>query len=131
MTLTEFALRGSEIRVGPVNRLAVGLPWFRSTPLAALVDAELRIDDRAVHDLGLEVAGLAVPVDALAVLTDRYWSVQERRVLTWTDPLPPGAEEVDAVLRLRLHLPFLTGPDGRSVQVLQEARACVPVRRAA
>jgi hypothetical protein len=33
-------------------------------------------------------------------------------------------------VRLRLHLPNLIGPDGGSIQVLQEVRAGVPVEPA-
>lgn len=131
MTLTEHALRGSAIAVGPPHRLPVGLPWFRSTPLSAIVDAELLIDGRPVDGLGLEVDGRTVAVADLGGLRDRYWFVQERLELTWDGPLPERADEAEAVLRLRLHLPFLTGPGGGSVQVLQEVRGTVPLGAAA
>lgn len=130
MTLTEHAFRGSAIAVGPPNRLAVGLPWFRSTPLSAVIDAELRIDRRRVDALGLEVDGRTVPVADLGSLVERYWFVQERLVLTWEGPVQQDRHAVDAVLGLRLHLPFLTGPDGGSVQVQQEVRGVVPIERA-
>ncbi|MGN6445228.1 hypothetical protein [Amnibacterium sp.] len=129
MTLAEHALRGAVLSVGPWCRLAVGLPWFRSMPLSAVVSVALLVDGRAVPDLRVELDGRLLPVGELATLVDRYWFVQDRLTLAWSGWSLSGAVEV--ALRVRLHLPFLTGPGGGSLQVLQESRGTVPVEVAA
>ena len=133
MTLTEHALTGAVLRVGRPdglpNRLPVGLPWYRSMPFSSLVGLELLLDGLAVAGVGLEVDGSATPIEGLRDVADRYWFLQDRRVLSWRDPAPIG-ERADVVLRIRLHLPNLTGPDGGSLQVLQEVRGVVPAEAA-
>lgn len=125
MTLTEHALRGATIRAGAPNRLSVGLPWYRSLPCSAVLGIELEVDGVPVTDLRLRLDGEPVREPELA---GRSWFLQDRHVLEWTDPVRP-AGSADVVLRMRLQLPNLVGPAG-AVQVLQEARARVPVEAA-
>lgn len=129
MTLTEHALRGAVLRPGSPNRLPVGLPWYRSLPLSAVLDVELLLDGRAVPDLRLELVDGAVAVARLPALHERSWFLQDRQVLEWAGPTPAGAA-VDVVLRVRVQLPNLLGPAGDPLSVLQEARGRVVVEPA-
>jgi hypothetical protein len=126
MTLAEHALRGAVLTVGSPCRLAVGLPWYRSMPLSAVLGIDLTIDGEVVPDLHLRLGSEAVPVVDLDRLTDLTWFLQDRAELEWRAPAPSGAA-ADVVLRMRLQLPNLVGPGGAAVQVLQEARGTVRV----
>jgi hypothetical protein len=126
MTLAEHALRGAVLTAGSPCRLAVGLPWYRSMPLSAVLGIDLTIDGEVVPDLHLRLESEAVPVVDLDSLTDLTWFLQDRAELEWCAPAPSGAA-ADVVLRLRLQLPNLVGPGGAAVQVLQEARGTVRV----
>ncbi|MDH2444864.1 hypothetical protein QDR37_12985 [Amnibacterium sp. CER49] len=128
MTLTEHALRGAVLRAGSVNRLPVGLPWYRSLPLSAVRDVELLLDGTAVPGLRLRLERGAVEVAALGAMRDTTWFLQDRQVLEWGAPVESAA--VGVVLRIRLQLPNLLGPDGAPVQVLQEVRGRVDVEGA-
>lgn len=127
MTLTEHALRGATIETGVVNRLRVGLPWYRSMPLSTLVEIELLLDGRPVPDIRLDIDGRALAVGELVTAVDRTWFLQDRQALTWSGDVP-AADRAEVVLRMRLCLPNIVGPDGGALQVLQEARADLPVR---
>jgi hypothetical protein len=126
MTLTEHALRGTAVGAGPPNRMRVGLPWYRSMPFSAVLGIELTVDDEPVPELTLRVDDAPVAVEALVALEDRSWFLQDRCALEWAAPVPAAAL-VDVVLRVRLQLPNLVGPDGSPVHVLQEVRGTVPV----
>jgi hypothetical protein len=125
MTLTEHALQRAVIERGATNRLAVGLPWFRSMPYSSITAIELHVDDEPVHDVRLEVDGRPIAPSGPDAAAD-YWFLQDRHELAWSGPVP--AERARVVLRMRLQLPNLTLPDGSAAQVLQEVRAEVPVR---
>jgi hypothetical protein len=126
MTLTEHALRGAVLTAGAPCRIAVGLPWYRSMPLSAILGIELTIDGDAVPDLHLRLASRSLPVGRLGHLDDLAWFLQDRNELEWRAPVPSGGA-ADVVLRMRLQLPNLVGPGGTLVQVLQEVRGTVPV----
>jgi len=126
MTLAEHALRGAVLTAGSPCRLAVGLPWYRSMPLSAVLGIDLTIDGEVVPDLHLRLESGSVPVVGLDRLTDLTWFLQDRAELEWRAPAPSGAA-ADVVLRMRLQLPNLVGPGGAAVQVLQEARGTVRV----
>jgi|1186.fasta_scaffold198203_2 hypothetical protein len=129
MTLTEHALRGSVLRAGADHRLEVGLPWYRAMPYSSIVDLALSVDGRQVDDLRLDIGDRWAEITELATLTDRTWFLQDRHELGWRSAEALGGRAT-VVLRIRLHLPFLVGPDGGSVQVLQEVRADVAVEPA-
>jgi hypothetical protein len=129
VTLTEHALRGAVVRAGAVNRLSVGLPWYRSLPLSAVLGIELRLDDEPVIGLRLRLQDRAVDVSELAELGSRSWFLQDRQLLEWAAPAPSSMLP-DVVLRIRLQLPNLVGPDGSAVQVVQEVRSRVAVEPA-
>lgn len=127
MTLTEHAIRGSVLVSGAHHRLEIGLPWYRSMPFSSVVAIEVRVDGAPAARVHLGVAGEWLPVHALAQLRERYWFLQDRHRLRW-EADGPVADTADVTVRMRLHLPFLTGPDGSGVKVLQEIRGIVPVR---
>lgn len=126
MTLTEHAIRGTVLRAGATNRMSVGLPWYRSMPLSAVLGIELTVDDEPVPDLRLLVDDAPVPVDALGARGDRSWFLQDRQVLEWA-ATASVAVDADVALRVRLQLPNLVGPDGSPLRVVQEVRGTVPV----
>ncbi|HET6824819.1 MAG TPA: hypothetical protein VFH64_02745 [Amnibacterium sp.] len=126
MTLVEHALRGAVLTAGASCRLPVGLPWYRSMPVSAVLGIDLTIDGEAVPDLRLRVENRSIPVAELGRVEDLAWFLQDRAGLDWPAPAPSGAA-VDVVLRVRLQLPNLVGPGGTAVQVLQEVRGTVPV----
>ncbi len=126
MTLTEHALRGAVLAAGETCRLAVGLPWYRSMPVSAVLGIDLTIDGEAVPDLHLRLESRSVPVDELDRVEDLAWFLQDRATLEWRAPAPSDAV-ADVVLRVRLQLPNLVVPGGTAVQVLQEVRGAVPV----
>lgn len=126
MTLVEHALRGAVLTVGPPCRLLVGLPWYRSMPLSAVVGVDLTIDGEAVPDLRVRLERESVSVADLGRLEGRTWFLQDRAELEWRGPVPSGAA-ADVVLTVRLQLPNLVGPGGAAVQVLQEVRGTLPV----
>ena len=123
MTLTGHVLRGTVLESGATNRLAVGLPWFRSMPFSSITGLELQVQGEPVPDVRLEVEDR--PLASRLGGTDGYWFLQDRCRLLWTGPVP--AERAAVVLRMRLQLPNLTLPDGSAAQVLQEVRGEVPV----
>jgi hypothetical protein len=126
VTLTEHALRGAALRAGAVNRLPVGLPWYRSLPLTAVLEIGLRVDGEPVGDLRLRLGGDTIEVADLADAAAGTWFLQDHHELEWTGA-PPTAARPEVIVRFRLQLPNLVGPDGAAVQVLQEVRAHVPV----
>lgn len=126
MTLVEHALRGAVLRAGPPCRLPVGLPWYRSMPLSAVLGVDLTIDGEAVPDLRLRLERESFSVADLGRLEGRTWFLQDRAELEWRAPVPSGAA-ADVVLTVRLQLPNLVGPGGTTVQVLQEIRGTLPV----
>ena len=130
MTLTEHALRGAVLRPGAPNRLRVGLPWYRSLPLSAVLGLELRLDGEPVTGLRLRLPSGPVDVAELADPGTASWFVQDRAVLEWAGPAPSSALP-EVVLRIRLQLPNLLGPGASAVQVVQEVRARLPVEAAA
>ncbi len=121
MTLTEHVLRGAALESGATNRLAVGLPWFRSMPFSSITGLELQVQDEPAQDVRLEVEDRPTGSGG----TDGYWFLQDRCALLWSGPVP--AERAEVVLRMRLQLPNLTLPDGSPAVVLQEIRGEVPV----
>jgi hypothetical protein len=129
VTLVEHALRGAVLEAGSRNRLRVGLPWYRSMPFSSIVGIDVEVDGAAVQDVRLDVGGVALPVGRLQEVSGRIWFLQDRHALEWSGPAASGTR-AEVAVRLRLHLPNLIGPDGGSIQVLQEVRAGVPVEPA-
>jgi hypothetical protein len=127
MTLTEHALRGSVLVSGREHRLEIGLPWYRSMPFSSIVEIDVRVDDTPVAPVQLGLDDEWLPVDALSRLRERYWFVQDRHRLRWRHDHSVAAT-ADVAIRMRMHLPFLAGPDGSSLQVLQEISGVVSVR---
>jgi len=128
VTLVEHALRGAVLEPDRPCRLRIGLPWYRSLPLSAILGIDLTLDGRSVTGLRLRSRDRVVPVGALAT-QHASWFLQDRYELEWDGPAP-SAPTAEVVVRMRLQLPNLVGPGGSAVQVLQEVRASVPARAA-
>ena len=89
--------------------LSVRLNWYRSLPLSCVERLEVRLDGE--------------PVDVSLELDGDWWRVRDSARVAGELAGDPGDGPHAVELLLGTRIPYLVGPDGRAVVIVDRARA--------
>jgi hypothetical protein len=89
--------------------LSLRLNWYRSLPLSCVERLEVRLD--------------GVPVDVTLDLDGDWWHVRDSARLSAELAEEPGGGQHAVELTIGTRIPYLVGPDGHAVVIVDRARA--------
>jgi hypothetical protein len=121
MPLTDQVLQPNSLRVdGAFIHLSLGLPWFRSLPLASIEFDELAIDGRVIElsSVSANISGSWEQLSWSPSVANKEWFVQDRLELRIPYKDSPQLE-FDVAIKLRVVTPNLFHAPGRPIEVPQ------------
>jgi hypothetical protein len=108
-------------------RLAVRLNWYRALPLSCLERLEIGLDGEWLDPgrVRFELGGRAWSVAELADVDDVWWHIPDTgHVSVAVESTPrPGPSTVELLLGTRI--PYLVGPGGDAVVIVDTATSAV------